>query len=111
MNPLSNHSYGFTPIFFAQLPYTPNTSKKDYDFDKILDDLFRTGAKNMKRMGHDIVQDSIWEQNDDSEKDQKEDGDDGDTFDMSHLTNGGNTRCDDTVHHTRYKIIHFTIYK
>ncbi|GJY98264.1 hypothetical protein Tco_0515174 [Tanacetum coccineum] len=30
----------------------------DSDFNKILDDLFRTGAKNMKRMGHDIVQDT-----------------------------------------------------
>ncbi|GJX25435.1 hypothetical protein Tco_0231731 [Tanacetum coccineum] len=38
-------------------------------------------AKNMKRMGHDIVQDSIWEQDDDSEEDQEED-DDEDTFDM-----------------------------
>ncbi|GKE59088.1 hypothetical protein Tco_1498273, partial [Tanacetum coccineum] len=27
----------------------------------------------MKRMGHDIVQDSIWEQDDDSEEDQEED--------------------------------------
>ncbi|GJW16556.1 hypothetical protein Tco_0023992 [Tanacetum coccineum] len=36
----------------------------------------------MKRMGHDIVQDSIWEHDDDSEEDQEEDGDDGDTFDM-----------------------------
>ncbi|GKC78113.1 hypothetical protein Tco_1128887 [Tanacetum coccineum] len=79
---LSNHSYGFTPKFFAQPPPTPNTSKKDSDFDKILDDLFRTRAENMKRMGHDIVQDSIWEQNDDSEEDQEEDGDDEDTFDM-----------------------------
>ncbi|GKB05641.1 hypothetical protein Tco_0833836, partial [Tanacetum coccineum] len=73
MNQLSNHSYGFTPKFFAQPPPTPNTSKKDSDFDKILDDLFRTRAENMKRMGHDIVQDSIWEQNDDSEEDQEED--------------------------------------
>ncbi|GJY01024.1 hypothetical protein Tco_0359176 [Tanacetum coccineum] len=86
MNPLSNHSYGFTPQFFAQPPHTPNTSKKDSDFDKILDDLFRTGAKNMKRMGHDIVQDSIWEQDDYSEEDQEEDGDDGDTFDMWDIT-------------------------
>ncbi|GKA63066.1 hypothetical protein Tco_0762672 [Tanacetum coccineum] len=51
MNQLSNHSYRFTPQFFAQTPTTPNTSKKDFDFDKILDDLFRTGAKNMKRHG------------------------------------------------------------
>ncbi|GJT32089.1 hypothetical protein Tco_0922508 [Tanacetum coccineum] len=35
----------------------------------------RTGTKNMKRIGHDIVQDSIWEQDDDSEEDQEEDGD------------------------------------
>ncbi|GKE29486.1 hypothetical protein Tco_1444870 [Tanacetum coccineum] len=40
----------------------------------------------MKRMGHDIVQDSIWEQDDDSEEDQEEDGDDGDTFDMWDIT-------------------------
>ncbi|GJV51957.1 hypothetical protein Tco_1447698 [Tanacetum coccineum] len=86
MNPLSNHSYGFTPQFFAQPPHTPNTSKKDFDFDKILDDLFRTGAENIKRMGHDIVQDNIWEQDDDSEEDQEEDGDDGDIFDMWDIT-------------------------
>nr|GEV33238.1 phytochrome B [Tanacetum cinerariifolium] len=86
MNPLSNDSYGFTPQFFAQPQHTPNTSKKDSDFDKILDDLFRTGAENMERMGHDIVQDSIWEQNDDSDEDQEEDGDDGDTFDMWNIT-------------------------
>ncbi|GJY37214.1 hypothetical protein Tco_0422592 [Tanacetum coccineum] len=83
---LLSHSYGFTPYFFAQPPHTPNTSKKDSDFDKILDDLFRTGAENIKRMGHDIVQDSIWEQDDDSEEDQEEDGDDEDTFDMWDIT-------------------------
>ncbi|GJS41986.1 hypothetical protein Tco_0567029 [Tanacetum coccineum] len=86
MNPLSNHSYGITPQFFAQPQHTPNTSKKDSDFDKILDDLFRTGAKNMKRMGHVIVQDSIWEHDDDSEEDQEEYNDDGDTFDMWDIT-------------------------
>ncbi|GJY21399.1 hypothetical protein Tco_0393965 [Tanacetum coccineum] len=86
MNPLSNHSYGFTPQFFAQPPHIPNTSKKDSDFDKILDDLFRTGAENIKRIGHDIVQDSIWEQDDDSEENQEEDGDDEDTFDMWDIT-------------------------
>ncbi|GKD22972.1 hypothetical protein Tco_1224675, partial [Tanacetum coccineum] len=86
MNPLSNHSYGFTPQFFAQPQHTPNTSKKDSDFDKILDDLFRTGAETLKRMGHDIIQDSIWEHDDDSEEDQEEDGDDGDTFDMWDIT-------------------------
>ncbi|GKF72606.1 hypothetical protein Tco_0208720 [Tanacetum coccineum] len=82
MNPLSNHSYGFIPQFFAQPSHTPNISKKDSDFDKILDDLFRTGAENIKRMGNDIVQDSIWEQDDDSMEDQEEDGDDEDTFVM-----------------------------
>ncbi|GKD54319.1 hypothetical protein Tco_1287706 [Tanacetum coccineum] len=82
MNPLSKDSYGFTPQFFAQPQHTPNTSKKDSYFDKILDDLFRTGTENMKRMGYDIGHDSIWEQDDDSEEDQEEDGDDGDTFDM-----------------------------
>ncbi|GJR20228.1 galactan beta-1,4-galactosyltransferase GALS3-like protein [Tanacetum coccineum] len=30
-------------------------------------------AENIKRMGHDIVQDSIWEQDDDSDEDQEED--------------------------------------
>ncbi|GJV75556.1 cytochrome P450 [Tanacetum coccineum] len=30
---------------------------------------------------------------------------------VSHPVSGGNTGCDDTVHRTRYKIIHFTIYK
>ncbi|GKB92128.1 hypothetical protein Tco_0964400 [Tanacetum coccineum] len=51
-----------------------------------MDDLFRTRAENMKRMGYDIVQDSIWEQDDDSEEDQEVDGDDGDTFDMWDIT-------------------------
>ncbi|GJT93854.1 mitochondrial proton/calcium exchanger protein-like protein isoform X1, partial [Tanacetum coccineum] len=37
-------------------------------------------------MGHDIVQDSIWEHDDDSEEDQEEDGDDEDTFDMWDIT-------------------------
>ncbi|GJV07524.1 hypothetical protein Tco_1345180 [Tanacetum coccineum] len=43
-------------------------------------------AENIKRMGQHIVQDSIWEQDDDSEEDQEEDGDDGDTFDMWDIT-------------------------
>ncbi|GJU25337.1 RNA-directed DNA polymerase, eukaryota [Tanacetum coccineum] len=29
---------------------------------------------------------------------------------LSHPVNGENTGCDDTIHRTRYKIIHFTIY-
>ncbi|GKE08369.1 hypothetical protein Tco_1411920 [Tanacetum coccineum] len=39
-------------------------------------------AENMKRIGKDIVQDCIWEQDNDLEEDQKDDGDDRDTFDM-----------------------------
>ncbi|GJV86234.1 zinc finger, CCHC-type containing protein [Tanacetum coccineum] len=54
--------------------------------DEVLYVMFATRAENIKRMGHDIVQDSIWEQNDDSEEDQEEDGDDGDTFDMWDIT-------------------------
>ncbi|GJU15831.1 hypothetical protein Tco_1143797 [Tanacetum coccineum] len=72
--------------YLVSTKHTPNTSKMDSDFDKILDDLFRTGAENIKRMGHDIVQDGIWEQDDDSEEDQEEDDDDGDTFDMWDIT-------------------------
>ncbi|GKA44206.1 hypothetical protein Tco_0736930 [Tanacetum coccineum] len=40
----------------------------------------------MKRMGHDIVQDSIWEHDNDSKDDQEEDGDDGDIFYMWDIT-------------------------
>ncbi|GJU57258.1 hypothetical protein Tco_1235024 [Tanacetum coccineum] len=42
-------------------PHTPNipVDKKDFDFDKILDDLFRMGADNLKQMGQDIVQDNV----------------------------------------------------
>ncbi|GJW74449.1 hypothetical protein Tco_0133819 [Tanacetum coccineum] len=43
-------------------------------------------AENMKRMGHGIFQDNIWEQDDNSEEDQEEDDDDGDTFDMWDIT-------------------------
>ncbi|GJR92146.1 hypothetical protein Tco_0264320 [Tanacetum coccineum] len=57
-NPLNDHSYSFTPQFFAQPPNTPNTPivKKDSDFDEILDDLFRIGAENLRRMGQEKVQ-------------------------------------------------------
>ncbi|GKA37709.1 hypothetical protein Tco_0724274 [Tanacetum coccineum] len=40
----------------------------------------------MKRIGHDIVQDSIWGQDDDSDEDQEDDGDDGDIFYMWDIT-------------------------
>ncbi|GKC25799.1 hypothetical protein Tco_1027949 [Tanacetum coccineum] len=60
--------------------------KKDFDFDKILGDLFRIGAKNMKQIGQYIVQDSIWEHDNDLEVDQEDDGDDRDTFDIWDIT-------------------------
>ncbi|GJZ59287.1 hypothetical protein Tco_0615103 [Tanacetum coccineum] len=34
------------------------------------------GDENINQVGHDIIQDSIWEQDDDSEEDQEQDGDD-----------------------------------
>ncbi|GJW84533.1 hypothetical protein Tco_0157678 [Tanacetum coccineum] len=40
----------------------------------------------MKRMGQDIVQDSILEQDDDLEEDQEDDGDNKDTFDICYTT-------------------------
>ncbi|GJR67222.1 hypothetical protein Tco_0013287 [Tanacetum coccineum] len=48
----------FTPHFFAQPLNTPNTpvDKKDSDFNEILDDLFILGAKNLRRMGQEKVQ-------------------------------------------------------
>ncbi|GJX84245.1 hypothetical protein Tco_0335019 [Tanacetum coccineum] len=57
-NLLNDHSYSFTPQFFAQPPNTPNTpvDKKEFDFDEILDDLFSVGAKNLRRMGKGKVQ-------------------------------------------------------
>ncbi|GJW57726.1 hypothetical protein Tco_0104457 [Tanacetum coccineum] len=44
--------------FFAQPPNTPNTpvDKKDFDFDEILDDVFKIGAENLRRMGQEKVQ-------------------------------------------------------
>ncbi|GKB02629.1 hypothetical protein Tco_0830718 [Tanacetum coccineum] len=43
----------------------------------------KIGAKNMKRMGQDIFQVSIWEHDDDLEEDQEDDGDNRDTFDIT----------------------------
>ncbi|GJZ82166.1 hypothetical protein Tco_0647160 [Tanacetum coccineum] len=108
----------WTLKFFTQSPHTPNTlvDKKDFDFDEILDDLFRIGAENLKRMGHDTVQNrcdddtsrdmnhesgnhlnfpifsatnkfsSIYEQDVDLKEDHEEDGDDGDIFYMWDIT-------------------------
>nr|GEY86435.1 hypothetical protein [Tanacetum cinerariifolium] len=87
-NPLNNHSYSLIPQFFAQPPHIPDTpmDKKDFEFDKIFDDLFRMGADNPKRMGQGIVQDSICEQDVDLEEDEEENGDDGDIFYMWDIT-------------------------
>nr|GEU39201.1 hypothetical protein [Tanacetum cinerariifolium]GEX46155.1 hypothetical protein [Tanacetum cinerariifolium] len=56
-NPLNDHSYSFTPQFFAQPPNTPNThvDKKYSDLDEILNDLFKIGAENLRRMGQEKV--------------------------------------------------------
>ncbi|GJR13432.1 hypothetical protein Tco_0796084, partial [Tanacetum coccineum] len=43
-------------------------------------------TENIKRMGKDIVQDNIWDQDDDLEEDREDDSDDGDTFDMWDIT-------------------------
>ncbi|GJR43739.1 hypothetical protein Tco_1311842 [Tanacetum coccineum] len=90
--------------------------RNDSDFDEILDDLFRIGAKNLKRIRQDKFQNrcddetsrdmyhesgnhlnfpifsttyefsSKCEQDVDLEDDQEEDGDDGDIFDMWDIT-------------------------
>ncbi|GKB77665.1 hypothetical protein Tco_0944560 [Tanacetum coccineum] len=87
-NLLNNHNYGFTPQFFTQPPNTPNTpvDKKDFEFDKILEDLFIIGADNLKRMGQDIVQDSICKQDTDLKEKQEKDGDDRNFFYMWDIT-------------------------
>ncbi|GJU37261.1 hypothetical protein Tco_1185615 [Tanacetum coccineum] len=87
-NLLNNHYYGFTPQFFTQQPNTPNTpvDKKDFEFDKILEDLFIIGADNLKRMGQDIVQDSICKQDTDLKEKQEKDGDDRNFFYMWDIT-------------------------
>ncbi|GJR85988.1 hypothetical protein Tco_0209999 [Tanacetum coccineum] len=57
-NPLNDQSYGFTPQFFSQPSHTPNTpvDKKDFSLDEILDNLFRLGVENLRRMGQEKVQ-------------------------------------------------------
>ncbi|GKC28424.1 hypothetical protein Tco_1035718 [Tanacetum coccineum] len=62
------------------------TSNKEVQGKIIRRQKWEKGAENIKRIGHDIVQDSIWEQDDDSKEDQEEDGDDEDTFDMWDIT-------------------------
>ncbi|GJR90152.1 hypothetical protein Tco_0214163 [Tanacetum coccineum] len=92
-NPLNNHSYSFSPQFFAQPPNTPNTpeDKKDSDFDEILDDLFSVGAKNLRRMGREKVQmggmlTHPGIQTIKAEVEGEDDDDDGDTYDIWDIT-------------------------
>ncbi|GKE17695.1 hypothetical protein Tco_1425272, partial [Tanacetum coccineum] len=49
-------THGFTSEFFVQSPQTPNLplDKKDSSFGEILYDLFRMGAKNLRRMEHEV---------------------------------------------------------
>ncbi|GKB70150.1 hypothetical protein Tco_0931562 [Tanacetum coccineum] len=47
---------GFTSQFFNQSQHTPNPhlDKEDSNLDEILDDLFKIGAKNLRKMEHEI---------------------------------------------------------
>ncbi|GKA68188.1 hypothetical protein Tco_0768105 [Tanacetum coccineum] len=49
-------THGFTSHFFNQPQHTPNPplDKEDSSFDKILDDLFRIGADNIRNMEHEF---------------------------------------------------------
>ncbi|GKD91062.1 hypothetical protein Tco_1366569 [Tanacetum coccineum] len=51
-----NTPLGFTPKFFDQLQHTPNPplNEKDSSLEKILDDLFRRGADNLRKMEHEV---------------------------------------------------------
>ncbi|GKE22409.1 hypothetical protein Tco_1433921 [Tanacetum coccineum] len=60
--------------------------KEDSKLVNIMDDLFRIGDENLKRMEQDIDQDSICKQDDDLDDDQEEGGDDRDIFYIIHVT-------------------------
>nr|GEW72710.1 RNA-directed DNA polymerase, eukaryota [Tanacetum cinerariifolium] len=93
-NILNDHSYGFTPQFFAQPPHTPNTlvDKKDSSLEEILDELFKIGVENLKRMGQENFQNSVCKQDVDNisdlekEEAQEEDGDYGDIYNIWDIT-------------------------
>ncbi|GKC32128.1 hypothetical protein Tco_1039422, partial [Tanacetum coccineum] len=53
--------------------YEAEKERRLWDNDRFKNSPKRIGAENIKRMGHEIVQDSIWEHDDDSEEDQEED--------------------------------------
>ncbi|GJY89473.1 hypothetical protein Tco_0504669 [Tanacetum coccineum] len=58
--------------------------KKDSDFDEILDDLFRIGAENLRRIGQEKVQNGC---DDDTSRDTNhESDDDGNIYDISDIT-------------------------
>nr|GEU66358.1 retrotransposon protein, putative, Ty3-gypsy subclass [Tanacetum cinerariifolium] len=50
------HTQGFTSWFFNQSQHTPNLplDKEDSSLDEILDDLFKIGAENLRKMEHEI---------------------------------------------------------
>ncbi|GJY23825.1 hypothetical protein Tco_0397483 [Tanacetum coccineum] len=89
-NPLNDHSYGFRPQFFTQPPRTSNThvDKKDSALGEILDDLFKIGAENLRRIREEKIQNGVCEQDVDLEKEepQVEHGDDRDTYDIWDIT-------------------------
>ncbi|GKC52990.1 hypothetical protein Tco_1075735, partial [Tanacetum coccineum] len=80
------YSHDIPPSPVQSYPKNDLVSTEDSDRVKIMDDLFRIGDENLKRMEQDIDQDSICEQDDDLEDDREEDGDDGDIFDMWDIT-------------------------
>ncbi|GKE38113.1 hypothetical protein Tco_1461518 [Tanacetum coccineum] len=95
-NPLNDHSCSFTTQFFAQPPNTPNTpvDKKDFDFDEILDDLFRIGAKKLTRMGKEKVQNGC---NFDTSRDTNHESDNLLKFPIFPTTNEFSSICEQDV--------------
>ncbi|GKE04306.1 retrotransposon protein, putative, ty3-gypsy subclass, partial [Tanacetum coccineum] len=55
-NEIQVPTQGFTSQFFNQLQYTPKLplDEEESNFDEILDDLFIIGAKNIRKMEHEI---------------------------------------------------------
>ncbi|GKA36037.1 hypothetical protein Tco_0722528 [Tanacetum coccineum] len=80
------YSHDILPSPVQSYPRNDLVSTEDSDRVKIMDDLFRIGDENLKRMEQDIDQDSICEQDDDLEDDREEDDDDGDIFYMWDIT-------------------------
>ncbi|GKB56643.1 hypothetical protein Tco_0912829 [Tanacetum coccineum] len=55
-NEIQVPTQGFTSQFFNQLQYTPKLplDEEESSFDEILDDLFRIGAENIRKMEHEV---------------------------------------------------------